>query len=142
MPIIVTFDIRNPTSAELHRIRGFFERLGWEHLGNTAYRYPKLHGQHPAEDWFNHVVPALMLLRAFARHAATTGRDIEKFSIDVQSSTGYNPLTNVGSPPLGANRIVYSQPSRAGRAFGRQRLEEWIDAIEWPYQPAPAAGGP
>jgi hypothetical protein len=51
MPITVTFDVRNPTSAELNRIRGRVERLGWEHLGNTAYRYPKLHGQHPTEDW-------------------------------------------------------------------------------------------
>ena len=65
MPITVTFDIDRPTSQELNRIRGFFERLGWEHLGNTAYRYPKLHGQHATEDWFNHVIPALMLLRAF-----------------------------------------------------------------------------
>ncbi len=70
MPITVTFDIQRPTPQELNRIRGFFERLGWENLGNTAYRYPKLHGQHPTEGWFNHVIPALMLLRTFARYAA------------------------------------------------------------------------
>src|SRR5438105_11200570 len=98
VPITVTFDIQSPTPAELNRIRGFFERLGWEHLGNTAYRYPKFHGQHPTEDWFNHVLPALMLLRAFARYAAMTGRNLRKFSIDVQSSTGFNSLTNVGTP--------------------------------------------
>jgi hypothetical protein len=140
VPITVTFDIRSPTSQELNRIRGFFERLGWEHLGNTAYRYPKLHGQHPTEDWFNHVIPALILLRTFARHAATTGRNIRKFTIDVQSSTGYNPVTNVGTPPLPAADVTYSQPSRAGRAFAQQRLEEWIDGITWPYQQAPAGG--
>lgn len=133
MPITITFDIDKPTSSELSRIRSFFDRLGWEHLGNTAYRYPKLHGQHPAEDWFNHVIPALMLLRAFARHAAVTGRNIRKFSIDVQSSTGHNPLTNVGAPPLPAGRITYSQPSRSGRAFGRQNLQTWIDGVTWPY---------
>lgn len=136
MPITVTFDVRNPEPNELNRIRGFFERLGWEHLGNTAYRYPKLHGQHPTEDWFNHVVPALMMLRAFARHAAMTGRDIRKFSIDVQSSTGFNPVSNVGTQPLAAKGITYSQPSRPGRAFGQQRLEDWSDEIAWPY-PAP-----
>lgn len=65
MPVVVTFDLKNPSSSSLNRIRGFFERLGWERLGNTAYRYPKLHGQHPTEDWFNHVIPALMLLRSF-----------------------------------------------------------------------------
>lgn len=54
VPIIVTFDLSNPAPNDLNRIRGFFERLGWEHLGNMAYRYPKLHGAHPTEDWFNH----------------------------------------------------------------------------------------
>lgn len=133
MPITVTFDITGPSPAELNRIRGFFERLGWERLGQTAYRYPKLHGQHPAEDWFNHVIPALMLLRAFARHLLDSGRNIEKFSIDVQSSTGFNPLTGIGNPPLPANQITYSQPSRAGQAFGMQNLRQWVDGSVWPY---------
>ena len=140
MPITVTFDIQKPTSAEPNRIRGFFERLGWEHLGNTAYRYPELHGQHLTEDWFNHVVPALMLLRAFARYAAATGRSIRKFSIDVQSSTGFNPITDAGTPPLPATQITYYLPSRAGLSFGQQRLETWLDGITWPYPQPPAAG--
>jgi hypothetical protein len=135
VPITITFDITQPTAGELNRIRGFFERLGWEHLGNTAYRYPKLHSQHLTEDWFNHVIPALMLLRTFARHAASTGRNIGIFSIAVQSSTGFNPLTNVGTPPLAAGQITYSQPSLSGRHFGQQRLENWIDGIAWPYPP-------
>src|SRR5260221_14381507 len=118
MTNIITSDIVMPTPAEFNRICGFFERLGWEHLGNTAYRYPKLHSQHPTEDWFNHVIPTLMMLRAFARHVAATGRNMRKFSIDVQSSTGFNPLTNVGTLPLPAGEITYSQPSMSGRAFG------------------------
>ena len=133
MPITVTFDIQSPAPHELNRIRGFFERLGWEHLGNTAYRYPELLGEQATEDWFNHVIPALMLLRAFARHALDSGRNIDKFSIDVQSSTGHDPLTGTGTPPLHADEITYSQPSRPGRAFAQQRLEAWIDAITWPY---------
>jgi len=142
VPIIVTFDIHRPTSQELNRIRSFFERLGWEHLGNTAYRYPRLHGQHPTEDWFNHVIPALMLLRAFARQAASTGRNLRKFSIDVQSSTGFNPVTNVGSPPLPADHIPFYQPSPSGLAFGLQNLEAWIDGVAWPYPAAlPPTGG-
>ena len=142
MPITVTFDITGPSPQELNRIRGFFERLGWEHLGNTAYRYPKLHGQHATEDWFNHVVPALAMLRAFARHAAATGRNIRKFSIDAQSTTGFNPITNVGTPPLPATEITYSQPSRSGRSFAQKQLETWIDGISWPYQPVPPAAEP
>jgi hypothetical protein len=140
VPITVTFDIRNPTSAELNRIRSFFERLGWEHLGNTAYRYPRLHETNSVEDWFNHVIPALMLLRAFARHAAATGRDIAKFSLDVQSTTGFNPGTDIGSPPLEAARISYTLPHKYYRAFGQRRLEDWIDSITWPYDPAATTG--
>jgi hypothetical protein len=133
VPVTVTFDVVRPTPAELSRLRGMFERLGWEHLGNTAYRYPKLHGQHPTEDWFNHVLPALLLLRAFARKIAADGRGLRKFSIDVQSSTGFNPVTGVGTPPLPADQVTYSQPSRPGRQFGQQKLEDWLDGIDWPY---------
>src|SRR5436190_24093719 len=103
MPITVTFDIDRPTPLELNRLRSAFERLGWEHLGNTAYRYPKLHQHDLVEDWFNHVVPALMLLRAFAVHLLGDGRSLKKFSLDVQSSTGHNPVTAVGTPPVVAD---------------------------------------
>ena len=41
MPVTVTFDIERPTPLELNRLRSAFIRLGWEHLGNTAYRYPR-----------------------------------------------------------------------------------------------------
>jgi hypothetical protein len=139
MPITITFDVVRPTSRELNRIRGFFERLGWEHLGNTAYRYPTLHGPDRLEDWFNHVIPALMLLRAFARHAAATGRELCKFTIDVQSSTGFESLANVGTPPLPATQIIYAEASGPGRAFGLHNLQDWIDGVEWPV--SAASGG-
>lgn len=133
MPITVTFDIVRPTSLELNRLRSAFERLGWEHLGNTAYRYPKLHQHDAVEDWFNHVVPALMLLRSFAVSLLAGGRSLRKFSLDVQSSTGYNPLTNVGTPPLAADNVPLEPPTRHNTAFGLQNLIDWLDGVEWPY---------
>ncbi len=133
MPVIVTFDLEKPETNDLNRIRGFFERLGWEHLGNTAYRYPKLHSQHLTEDWFNHVVPALMMLRTFALNAPSAGLTVTKFSIDAQSSTGYNPTTNIGTLPMDAKHITYSQPSQSGKAFGKKKLTKWLDNIEWAY---------
>lgn len=133
MPITITFDLKSPQTNELNRIRGFFERLGWEHLGNTAYRYPKLHSEHLTEDWFNHVIPALMLLRAYAQFAAASNRSLEKFSIDVQSSTGFNPKTGVGQLPVDSSGVVFSDPSDSGNAFGLKNLKEWIDNISWPY---------
>src|SRR5262249_53704736 len=133
MPVTVTFDIERPTPLELNRLRSAFLRFGWEHLGNTAYRYPKLHEHDAVEDWFNRVIPALMLLRAFAMHLREDGRSLKKFSIDVQSSTGLNPVTGVGTQPLPANDIHFTQPSETGRSFGLQNLIDWIDEIEWPY---------
>jgi hypothetical protein len=133
MPVTVTFDIERPTPLELNRLRSAFLRLGWEHLGNTAYRYPKLHEYDVIEDWFNHVIPALMLLRTFAVHLLADGRSLKKFSLDVQSSTGHDPLTNVGRQPLPGGTIPYTLPPETGRAFGLQNLIGWLDGVTWPY---------
>lgn len=133
MPIVVTFDLDRPTPDELNRVRGFFERLGWEHLGNTAYRYPPLGSEEPTEDWFNQVIPALMLLRALARQTADDGRGMTRFSLDVQSSTGFNPLTGLGALPAAAGGMSFAPPSRSGAKFGLQNLRDWIDGVEWPY---------
>jgi hypothetical protein len=135
----VTFDLVRPTSLELNRLRGAFERFGWERLGNTAYRYPALDAVQQTEDWFNHVIPALMMLRCFACSLAASGRGLRAFSIDVQSSTGFNPLTGAGVLPQLGHAATSGRPSNSGRALGRNRLEEWLDEIEWPYPP-PAAG--
>jgi hypothetical protein len=51
----------------------------------------------------------------------------------VQSSTGFNPVTNVGTLPLPATDIPFTRPSLSGEKFGRRRLIDWIDEIEWPY---------
>ena len=61
----------------------------------------------------------------------------DKFSIDVQSSTGFDPLTGTGTPPLPAGQITYSQPSRSGQAFGLRNLRAWIDGVPWPYAGPP-----
>jgi hypothetical protein len=132
VPIVVTFDLSSPSPRELNRIRGVFERLGWEHLGNTAYRYPRLRDTR-TEDWFNHVIPALMLLRALARSTAEDNRGLVRFTIDAQSSTGFSPIGNVGALPLPADQIEYSRPSPAGRDFSQRRLQDWLDSIDWPY---------
>jgi hypothetical protein len=133
MPITVTFDIERPTPLELNRLRSAFLRLGWEHLGNTAYRYPQLYEHDAVEDWFNHVIPALMLLRAFAVSLLVDGRSLKKFSLDVLSSTGYDPVTSVGSPPLAADNIDFELPTRGNSSFGLQNLKDWIDGVTWPY---------
>jgi hypothetical protein len=75
-----------------------------------------------------------MMLRAFAINGPNAGFSVTKFSIDVQSSTGYNPKTEVGALPVPAENITFSLPSEAGKAFGLKNLKEWLDEIKWPYK--------
>jgi len=82
-----------------------------------------------------------MLLRAAARPIAHSGRGLRRFTIDVQTSTGFNIETGVGVPPLPADEIAYAQPSRSGEAFGQNRLEQWLDAVGRPYPPPPVGAG-
>jgi hypothetical protein len=133
LPVVVTFDLIRPRPRDLNRIRGTFERLGWERLGNTAYRYPRLRDTATLEDWFNRVIPALMMLRAYSRFAAATGRGLARFTIDANSSTGFSPVDRRGDLPRSAAAIAFIEPSRSGEAMGQQNLQDWLDGIEWPY---------
>ena len=127
MPVVITFDIAGATSTHHNQIQSLFERFGWENVGGTSYRYPPLGLPEPTEDWFNCVVPALMLFRAYSlKHSA-----IKKFSLDVQSSTGYNPVTLTGTLPCKAKDIGLSDIGIG--TFGKKNLIQWIDDIEYPY---------
>ena len=128
MPVVLTFDIQGAAPAEHNRLQSLFERLGWQSLGGSSYRYPRLGAGQPTEDWFNHVVPALMLFRAYIR---TSGRQLSKFTLDVQSSTGLDPATRYGTAPAASANVTFYPPGNA--AFGKQNLETWLDGITYPY---------
>ncbi len=128
MPVVLTFDLRDATPLQRNRIQSFFERFGWQNLGGSSYRYPRLGSEQPVEDWFNHVIPALMLFRAFV---CTSGCALSKYTLDVQSSSGFDPASEFGHAPADAGQLVWYEPTNA--AFGHQRLREWIDAVAYPY---------
>lgn len=129
MPVVITFDIEGAPSVERNRIQSFFERFGWENLGGSSYRYPKLGtNDQPVEDWFNHVVPALMLFRSYI---ISSGRPLTKCTLDVQASTGYSPNTNYGSPPLNGAAAPLYQPTNV--QFGEQNLRSWLTNVQFPY---------
>ena len=66
MPVVITFDSADYAGSDHTRIRTAFERLGWQNLGGSAYRYPRLGtDDQPVEVRMNHVIPALMLFRSF-----------------------------------------------------------------------------
>lgn len=131
MPIVITYDISKATANDHNRVQSLFERFGWENLGGSSYRYPTLGSTQPTEDWFNHVVPALMLFRTFILKIATQGKQLKKFTIDVQSSTGLNPQTEYGTPPQTSATITLYPPSN--QQFGKKKLDAWLDGTTWPY---------
>ena len=131
MPVVITYDLTNPIDNAHNRIQSFFERLGWENLGGSSYRYPRLGSTQPTEDWFNHVVPALMLFRTFI---VNNKASLTKFTLDVQTSTGFNPASGFGTAPekdAGKGNFILYTPNNS--AFGKSNLEDWILGITSPY---------
>lgn len=128
MPIVLTYDIEGAAPIEHNRLQSMFERFGWQNLGGTAYRYPRLGSEEPVEDWFNHVVPALMLFRAYL---VSSGRPLRKFTLDIQSSVGFNPETAFGHGPAAGAALELYPPTNP--AFGERNLREWVAAVEYPY---------
>lgn len=129
MPIVITFDIQGAPPIERNRIQSFFQRFGWENLGGSSYRYPRLGTvDQPVEDWFNHVVPALMLFRAYL---LSSRRPLTKCTLDVQSSSGYSPNSNYGNPPQTGQDVTLYAPTIL--QFGEQNLREWLDGVRYPY---------
>ena len=138
MPVVFTFDIEGAPPQERNRIQSFFERFGWENIGGSSYRYPRLGTRdQPVEDWFNHVVPALMLFRTYI---LSSGRRVNRFTLDTQSSSGFNRNSQpvFGRAPVrgrrrNGNRYIRLYQPRNG-AFGEANLLDWLDGIVYPYQ--------
>lgn len=131
MAVVITFDLTDYNANDHARLKAMFERFGWENLGGTAYRYPRL-GTHdqPVEDWLNHVVPALMMFRAYlTNHPEVT---LDRFTIDTNSSSGYNPSSGFGHPPMAGTQAASYEPQHKGH-FSKKALWRWLDDIEYPY---------
>ena len=130
MSITFTFDLQHASSVEYNYIQSFFERLGWQRRGGSTYRYPGLdiEQDETIEDWFNHVIPALMLFRAYV---VDSGRNLTRATLDVQSSVELDYLTGTGVPPLPSEEIDFYEPNNA--QFAESRLTDWLDDVEFPY---------
>lgn len=131
MPIVITFDVQDNDNNQRNRVQEFFEKLGWQNLGGSSYRYPQLGAQkqHPVEDWLNHVIPALMLFRRYVLSAPRV--KLTKFTLDVQSSTGYDPTSPYGNPPRRLTRADLKQTAR--NKFTVNNLLQWINNNDYPY---------
>lgn len=128
MPITFTYDIDDATVADMNdrgRITECFKRLGWEHLGGSAWRYPALGAVNASEDWFNHVIPALMYFRSIVRHAGIT---VPRFTLDAHSEAGYrgNISPGVGQAIQNSADITMYQVAQGEGALSESRLRRFI----------------
>lgn len=125
MPIMFSYNFTGAAPADNNKVQCVLERLGWERVGSSSYRYPPLNARAAPEDWFNRVIPGLMFFRAYA----LKNRDriaVELFSIDAQTSTGRS--TNAGNAMTGGADIGLADPTSPAH-FGEQRLRDWLDAV-------------
>lgn len=131
MAVVLTFDLRAAPPNFHNRIQSAFERLGWENLGGSAYRYPKLGTvDQPVEDWFNHVVPALMVFRSAV---LKNNVNVTKFTLDVVSSSGWSAATAYGNPPRRPNDPNFAWYDPTNVQFGQANLEQWLEDVEQSY---------
>ena len=130
MPVILTFDLQAADDNDHSRLQSLFERLGWQNLGGTSYRYPRLGAEpeQPIEDWLNHVIPALALFRGYLVKKPTV---LSKFTLDVQTSTGFNPDTQFGKGIRAGKDVVY-QPKN--NQFAKKELLSYLNRKDiFPY---------
>lgn len=91
-----------------------------------------------------------MLFRAFVIKSAA---ELRQFTLDAQSSSGYQRSTNFGSAPLSGADMKPAAAKKAATgttstskkkkakklykpvnpSFGQQNLIDWLDSIEYPY---------
>jgi hypothetical protein len=136
MPITLSFDIEQASIQDPNdrmRIELSFKRFGWEHVGGSSWRYPALGtDEHPSEDWFNHVVPALMYFRSLVAHS---GMNVTKFTIDAHSEAGYRgtAIPPIGQPILSGTHINMYAPRMAPATeatLSEQRLKQFFQSAE------------
>jgi hypothetical protein len=129
---MVSYNFAAAQPIHHNHMQSMFERLGWQQIGGSCYRYPRLAQNPPVEDWLNHVVPALMLFRSYV-----AGHDLQltKFTLDAHSSTGIDAVQGIGEQPHTGPNIPLCPPANA--QFGEANLRNWIDTIPVPY---PGAG--
>ena len=129
MPITITFDIEDASIKDGNdrtRIIAAFTRLGWEHIGGSAWRYPALGTQNASEDWFNHVIPALMYFRSLVEHAQL---EVYNFTIDAHSEAGHRGKHDpvVGQPIKDSTAITtYPANPAYDNALSEDRLRKFI----------------
>ncbi len=131
MPITLSFDIEQASVQDPNdrtRIQIAFLRLGWEHIGGSSWRYPRIGAEYESEDWFNHVVPALMYFRSIVEHSGMT---VTRFTLDAHSEAGYRNTPTAGAPIHQADKIQMYDTDLAPEheaKLSEERLRQFVSA--------------
>jgi hypothetical protein len=102
MPIMFSYDLENAHTDDRCRISLAFERLGWEGIGGSCWRYPALGVPTGPEDYFNRVQPALSFFRDYV---SAKGIKVSTSSLDGQLFSYYRDADSSGFPILPAGEI-------------------------------------
>ena len=128
MPIIVTFDIKKIDKNGHPRLKSMFKRFGWQAIGGSVFKYPSSEKSNEPEDWLNHVVPALMLLRTFV---IAKELSLDSFCLSASSFTEVQRTPRRGRLPT--NTKILRDPGKSDQAFGEAQLLKWIGDLKFPY---------
>lgn len=125
MPVSISFDISNGTTDDFARIRMNFQRLWWEPVGQSSWRYPRLERRDQPEDFFNHVLPALEYLKTLA---IERGGNISRYCLHIDSISDWRDGDEpVGTPILAADQLTLSVPGGLdGPKLSEAKLRRFI----------------
>lgn len=70
----------------------------------------------------------------FRSYILTSDRNLTKFTIDCQTSTGYDEAGAYGSAPKAPASLRLVTPQKQ-KQFGLKKLKKWLAEIEYPYLP-------
>lgn len=128
MPVTVTYDLANATTNQRTYFRSMLERFHWHRIGGSVFRYdgePQVDGTRE-EDWLNHVVPALMFLRAYALNNGITLRFFTLDASSVAFVDHSDPDVLLGRQPQTGPDLPLTQPTNAQSS--EQTIRNFVDA--------------
>ncbi|MCL4743272.1 MAG: hypothetical protein KJZ54_13840 [Phycisphaerales bacterium] len=130
MPVTVTYDLADADGNQRNYIRSMFERFHWRRLGGSVLRYEGeqlADGATGEEDWFNHVAPALMFMRAYClRHNIT----IRFFTLDASGVAHIDhsdPALPLGTQPQAGASLSFADPTN--QQSSQQTIRDSVDAM-------------
>lgn len=122
MPITITYDVTDVDNNDRNRIRSVFERFGWEHVGGSAFRYPRFE-ELGTEDWLNCVVPALFFLRSFVLAKSIA---LQAFTLDTHAASWIKGTSGAPVPEHGTY-VRLAEPGNV--SFSADSLRDWLRAV-------------